>query len=266
MSEVQSDKRKLAGQATRERLLAAAEQLFASRGFDGTSTRALVEEAGVDIAMIVYHFGSKLGLYREILLRRAERVNEVRLAELDAVLGAREQGTPDLAAVVRALVGTNIRLRTDPSLGGLPVARLFARELIDPDQAGRHTIAEMFGKAAQRFIAAIGLALPHASQESIYWAYHFAISAMVQTMANVSTLEDLSGGVCDMSDSERVIDHLVPFVVEGIKGCVAAHDAGAGKKFAPSRGVKLASRQPKPARASAGKAAPALGKRGDGKA
>lgn len=222
--QAQADKRRAAGQATRERLLAAAEHLFANRGFDATSTRALVEQAGVDIAMIVYHFGSKLGLYREVLLRRAERVNALRLAELDAVL-ARHDGPPDLTAVVHALVATNIRLRTDADLGGLPIARLFARELIDPDQAGRRTIHEMFDAAAQRFIAAIHQALPDASSESVHWAYHFAISAMVQTMANVNTLEDLSRGACDMSDSERVIDHLVPFVVSGIQGCIAAHDA-----------------------------------------
>ena len=223
MTQLQIDRRRQAGQATRERLLSAAESLFSSAGFDGTSTRAVVEHAGVDIAMIVYHFGSKLGLYREVLLRRAGQLNALRLAELDLVL-ARNAGAPDLAAVVHAMVATNIRLRTDPGLGGLPVARLIARELIDPGQTDRHTIGDMFHEPAKRFSDALKLALPGASDEAVHWAYHFAISAMVQTMANAGSVEDLSHGACSMSDGERVIDHLVPFIVAGIRGCVAAHE------------------------------------------
>lgn len=223
-AEVSVDKRRLAGQATRDRMLAAAERVFADKGFDGASTRLLAEEAGADLAMIVYHFGSKLGLYREVLLRRAERLNALRLGELDEVL-ARSNERPDLSAIVFALVATNIRMRTDPELGGLPVARLIARELIDPAQSDRRTIGDMFDTLARRFVDAIKLALPAASNEAVYWAYHFAISAMVQTMANVDRLEDFSKNNCDMSDGERVIDHLVPFIVEGMRGCVAAHDA-----------------------------------------
>ena len=48
---------------SRERLLAAASILFAERGFAGTTTRDIAERAGVDAALIVRHFGSKVGLY-----------------------------------------------------------------------------------------------------------------------------------------------------------------------------------------------------------
>jgi len=218
MEQTRSDKRRLAGEATRERLLSAAERVFAQKGYDGAGTRELAEAAGADVAMIVYHFGSKLGLYREVMTRRARPLNDKRLAELDRVLEA-SKGRPELADVIHALVASNIRMRSDPEMGGLPVARLIAREMIDPEQPDRHTIAEMFDTLAARFVAAIKLALPGTEDEPLYWAYHFAISAMVQTMANVGRLEELSGNVCDMSDSERVIEHLVPFIVAGVRAC-----------------------------------------------
>jgi AcrR family transcriptional regulator len=58
---------------TRERILSAAERLFADRGYEATSIRAIVAKARVNQAAINYHFAGKDGLYREIL-RAAFRV------------------------------------------------------------------------------------------------------------------------------------------------------------------------------------------------
>src|SRR5436190_6178087 len=52
---------------TRERILKAAERLFAEAGYDGTSIRAIVAKAKVNQAAINYHFDGKDGLYREVL-------------------------------------------------------------------------------------------------------------------------------------------------------------------------------------------------------
>jgi TetR/AcrR family transcriptional regulator, regulator of cefoperazone and chloramphenicol sensitivity len=52
------------GDDTRRRIVAAAIDMFALHGYDGTSTRALAESAEVNLPAIQYHFGSKEGLYR----------------------------------------------------------------------------------------------------------------------------------------------------------------------------------------------------------
>lgn len=247
---VKADKRRNAGEATRERLMAAAELLFADLGYEGASTRALAQAAGVDLAMIVYHFGSKQGLYREILMRRAERLNARRLEELDELL-ERTGGRPDLAEVVHALVATNIRLRSDPDLGGLPVARLIARQMIDPNELAREMIGDMFDELARRFVAAIHAALPQADDRSVYWSFHFAISVMVQAMANVSRLEELSEGKCDMQDSELVIDRLVRFIVGGVLASVDPKPAGRARATAARKTPAASSKKrasPKPTR------------------
>jgi AcrR family transcriptional regulator len=54
-------------EVTRERIMKAAERLFAERGYDGTSIRAIVSRARVNQAAINYHFAGKDGLYREVL-------------------------------------------------------------------------------------------------------------------------------------------------------------------------------------------------------
>jgi AcrR family transcriptional regulator len=54
----------------KEAILDAAERLFSQKGFDATSTRAIAAEAGVNMAMISYYFGSKEGLFKGLLERR----------------------------------------------------------------------------------------------------------------------------------------------------------------------------------------------------
>jgi TetR/AcrR family transcriptional regulator len=58
----------------RARIAAAAEELFAARGFDGTAIRDIARSAGVNGAMIHYYFGNKEGLYRAMLEGAAKRI------------------------------------------------------------------------------------------------------------------------------------------------------------------------------------------------
>jgi len=55
------------GADTRRRLIETAIEVFATHGYDGTSTRLLAERAGVNLPAIQYHFGSKEGLYRAVV-------------------------------------------------------------------------------------------------------------------------------------------------------------------------------------------------------
>lgn len=55
----------------RDHILDAAEKLFATKGFDATSVRDIGQEADVNIAMLNYYFGSKEGLFHELVVRKA---------------------------------------------------------------------------------------------------------------------------------------------------------------------------------------------------
>src|ERR1700690_2727752 len=67
---------------TKEKIMDAAEKLFARRGFHGTSVRAITGAAGVDLALVNYHFGSKKLLLAAIIERRGQPLNEERLRRL----------------------------------------------------------------------------------------------------------------------------------------------------------------------------------------
>ena len=87
----------------KERILDAAEQLFAQRGFYGVSLRDITQAAGVDVALVGYHFGGKRELFTAVFERRAEVLNRERLELLEAVRRAALPGTPALEAIVGAI-------------------------------------------------------------------------------------------------------------------------------------------------------------------
>src|ERR1041384_6777592 len=68
---------------TRTRILDAAEELFMQHGFEGTSMRLLTAKAGVNLAAVNYHFGSKDALIEALFRRRLDPMNAARIAELE---------------------------------------------------------------------------------------------------------------------------------------------------------------------------------------
>src|SRR5580692_2063793 len=99
----ESTNRKKAGaKPGKERILDAAERLFARHGFYGVSVRDITEAAGVDVALVGYHFGSKRELFAAVFQRRAELLNPERLAMLEEVRHAGQRRAPTLEEIVNA--------------------------------------------------------------------------------------------------------------------------------------------------------------------
>ena len=84
---------------TRERVMKAAERLFAERGYEGTSVRAIVAKARVNQAAINYHFAGKEGLYREVLRTAFRALTAHHLAHAEEAKAATREAA--LSAFVR---------------------------------------------------------------------------------------------------------------------------------------------------------------------
>src|SRR5438034_10069193 len=68
---------------TRTRILDVAEELFMQHGFEGASMRMLTAQAGVNLAAVNYHFGTKHALIEAVFRRRLDPMNVARIAALD---------------------------------------------------------------------------------------------------------------------------------------------------------------------------------------
>ena len=71
--------------STKDRILDAAEALFADAGYDGVSLRQITRAAGVELALANYHFGPKSELFLAVVQRRAAELNRERMALLAAL-------------------------------------------------------------------------------------------------------------------------------------------------------------------------------------
>src|SRR5271157_4799471 len=89
---------------TKEKILDAAERLFADHGFASTSLRQITAEAGVNLAAVNYHFHSKEALLSAVLERKVRPVNVRRIELLDQALRETGQSRPSLKKVIRAFI------------------------------------------------------------------------------------------------------------------------------------------------------------------
>jgi AcrR family transcriptional regulator len=202
--------------ARRDRILDAAERLFAQRGFHGVSIRDITGAAGVDVALANYHFGSKQGLLQAVFMRRAESLNAERLERLDSVLDEARAAkkTPTLESIIDAFTHP---LLDRSARGGPGWKSYFAlvAEVNNSPEWGGVLMTRHFDPVVHRFIDAIRLALPGRDDRDIYWAYHFLSGALTLTFAETGRIDKLSGGLCRSNDLDSVHRRLVPFCAAG---------------------------------------------------
>jgi AcrR family transcriptional regulator len=201
---------------TRDRVCNAAERLFGENSFSNTSLRQITAEAGVNLAAVNYHFGSKEDLYREVLQRRLRPMNAERLT----LLTQAEQLAGDQPVPVRAVLDTFIRplLRraVDAAAGGRWFLRLISRDLTDPLPFIRDEIARELEPLVARYTHALGQARPDLPRSELFWRMQFAIGAILYTAAHQHDVERLSQGLCRSDDLDGCIRRLVDFCTAGL--------------------------------------------------
>src|SRR5580704_18663332 len=94
--------------ATKAQVLAAAERLFALNGFQNVSVRDITAEAGVNLASVNYHFGSKDALLFEIFRTRTAELNRARARMLHEA-SDRHKGHPPVREILEALIAPPVR-------------------------------------------------------------------------------------------------------------------------------------------------------------
>jgi AcrR family transcriptional regulator len=192
---------------TRALILDAAERLYAERGFGEVTLRDIVAAAGVNLAAVNYHFGSKDELIAELFVSRGIATNRERLAELrDAE--ATGGGRADIKAILRALVGPTLRGCLGPDHEQSTAARFMTRASIESVPPIRR-IKNREIDHLRKFSAAMRRSLPDCDDADLYWGLHFALAMAHQTIRDSERLTKLSEGRCDLDDVEAVIDRIV---------------------------------------------------------
>jgi AcrR family transcriptional regulator len=199
---------------TRTRILDAAEELFMLQGFGGTSMRLLTSKAGVNLAAVNYHFGSKDALIEAVFRRRLDPMNVARIAALEALEAT---GTPDADAIIRAFVGASLRMLEDAKGGGRNFIRLLGRTYTEPAKGIRQLIGQMYAPTMQRYKAALERALPQMPREELVWRMHFMFGTLAYTLAATDTVQLIAGSKPeDRYDARLLEDRLTAFLASGL--------------------------------------------------
>jgi AcrR family transcriptional regulator len=202
---------------TRERVMEAAAELFAERGFRGTTMRAIAESAGTNLASAHYHFGSKEKLYLEVAFAMFEglqaRLAERGLSPPEAELARRTR--PELEELLRARIETMVEsLLEAPGLHG----NLMLRELIDPSPALREIVRRFMDPVRQGFEAIVRALAPELAQEVAEWCVRSIAGQIFFYRTHRPALLLMMGRRAYPRDfAKQVADHVLAFSLGGIE-------------------------------------------------
>jgi len=213
--------------ATHDRILDAAERLFAEHGVAGTSVRAITDQAQVNVAAVNYHFGSKENLVRSVIGRRLSGLEAGRAAALDKVeaKAAREGRAPTAHELVESLIAPVFAQALSPDAGWPHFIRFVSRLAWEPgveDLAPPESSIRLF----ERFDAALRRAVPTLSTDDgkRLWRLAFMRGAMQHTLLMITAVR--SGRVpkgmplaeaAAATDLETIQRELIAFIAAGLE-------------------------------------------------
>jgi AcrR family transcriptional regulator len=210
------DRQSARGRDTRALILDAAEALFSVHGYDGVSMRGITNRAGVRLALATYHFNTKESLFESIIARRAEVLNDRRLAALNALLNA---GKPSVEQILTAFIKPYLDLRVSRDLGWRNYSLLIAQ--LAQINRWLPLVDKYFNPTAREFQKALCAALPDMSRELVSRCFVFCIQLMVSELAGNERIDTLSRGALKGNDVKQVYSDLVAFLVGGFDAILA---------------------------------------------
>jgi len=215
MNQGAADDLEVVGDATRDRVFLAAEALFAAHGFNAVSVRDITAEAGVNLAAVNYHFGSKDGLLFEIFRRRSEELNRTRARMLHEASDA-HGGAPPVRAILHALIAPPV-LWLEPARDRLIAIQFLIRARSEGTEAMKEALRTDV-TLLRRFADALSEALPRLAPEDVAWRMHFTLGMIHQNRsAELERLKALSGGEAKVGDVHALIERMVSFAEAGFQ-------------------------------------------------
>ncbi len=199
--------------ATKAQVLAAAERLFALHGFQNVSVRDITAEAGVNLASVNYHFGSKDALLFEIFRRRTAELNRDRARMLHEATD-RHGGKPPVREILRAFFEPPMRWSSPGN-----DRRISVQFIIRARSEGTEQMREVLRTDVshlRRFADALMAARPELAPEEVYWRLHFVLGMIHNNrFAEFDRLHTLSEGLTRESDTEALLRRMLDFAEAG---------------------------------------------------
>ncbi|HWA62221.1 MAG TPA: TetR/AcrR family transcriptional regulator [Caulobacteraceae bacterium] len=199
--------------ATKAQVLTAAERLFALHGFQNVSVRDITAEAGVNLASVNYHFGSKDALLFEIFRRRTSELNRERARMLHEAAD-RHGGKPPVREILRAYFEPAMRWSSPESGRGVSI-QFIIRSRSEGTEAMREALRSDVSHL-RRFADALIAARPDLAPEDVYWRLHFCLGMLHNNrFIEFDRLHVLSDGLTREGDVDALLNRMLDFAEAG---------------------------------------------------
>ena len=194
---------------TSEKLVAAAERLFAEHGYNGVSVRMIAAAAGVNWSLLGYYFRGKEGLLSEVYRRHCGDLNSARMRLLQEIRANDRQ--PELEEILNAFIRPALAVARGED-GQTAFIRLRAILAAENSALLDRLVAENFDISSTTFVNALRECLPDLSRDDILWRFHFMLGTIYYTASGPHRIREFSNGRCDPADIEENLRQLIPFL------------------------------------------------------
>lgn len=201
---------------TIERILHSATILFAERGFAETSLRTITGMAGVNLAAVNYHFGSKKELIQAVFSRFLSpysRELDKRLDELQAQ-GAGPTAEDLLRCMLNTLLVATEEIHEEPQI----FMRLLGLAYTQSQEHLRHFLIKSYGTTYSRFVDLMSQVCPGVTRVEFYWRMYFMLGAGVFTLSSFDSIRAiLNADYQEDTSLEATIDMMIPAIANMLK-------------------------------------------------
>ena len=200
--------------STKNKILNAAEELFADHGFAETSLREITSRAEVNLASVNYHFGSKKSLIEAVFDRFMESFTNQLMAEMTTLDSQNKK--LEVAEVLSTLIRPLIEVDGVRPNGSSVFMKLLGRAYAETQGHVRRFAMEKYSHVLARFTRLLHKASPATTAADMFWRLHFMLGAIIFTLAGHEALQEISES--DFQEKvtiEQIIGRLLPFLSAG---------------------------------------------------
>jgi AcrR family transcriptional regulator len=212
---------------SKRKLLDAAEELFAEKGFEAVSVRDITALAKTNVAAVNYYFGSRDGLLTLVMTRYMTPVNEERIARLETLERKWSGKSVPIEELIDALVRPLVGQVKKSELSERLFYKLMGRTFAQQGDGLPPQIEEQLRQVLQRFTRAFVKALPTVATDELSWRIHFMAGGMIHLLTHQEVLQRLTNGAAGTPTMEATLGRFVRFAAAGLREGVEVEVAAA---------------------------------------
>lgn len=198
---------------TKTQILDVAERLIAEKGFAATTLRNIVGKAGVNLAAVSYHFGSKEELFRAVVHRIAVAVVDRQRELLEQL--SQKTATPSVEELLTAFLMPSLEFVMGDEHYRIVRAQFMGRCRIEPEPIQSIAHSE-FSPNVEPFLDALQRALPDQSRSQLRWKLDLVIASLIRVQTEVGKPDALLRS-SQPQDIQDTIINLVKFLAAGLQ-------------------------------------------------